>query len=85
MSKISFLVGEYLDAAATQGENRNSLGCFRRNWSFRTDSRQKWRLVASRVFLQGRNKVDPLSAVAAFNDPFDSIATELITWTADAL
>jgi hypothetical protein len=37
------------------------------------------------VFLQGRNKVDPLSAVAAFNDPFDSIATELITWTADAL
>jgi phospholipid/cholesterol/gamma-HCH transport system substrate-binding protein len=45
------------------------------------------RLVASRVFLQSRklDKVDPLSAVAAFNDAFDSIATELITWTADAL
>jgi phospholipid/cholesterol/gamma-HCH transport system substrate-binding protein len=44
-------------------------------------------LVASRVFLQSRklDKVDPLSAVAAFNDAFDSIATELITWTADAL
>jgi phospholipid/cholesterol/gamma-HCH transport system substrate-binding protein len=39
------------------------------------------------VFLQSRklDKVDPLSAVAAFNDAFDSIATELITWTADAL
>ena len=45
------------------------------------------RLVASRVFLQSRklDKVDPLSAVAAFNDAFDNIATELITWTADAL
>jgi len=45
------------------------------------------RLVASRVFLQSRklDKVEPLSAVAAFNDAFDSIATELITWTADAL
>jgi phospholipid/cholesterol/gamma-HCH transport system substrate-binding protein len=45
------------------------------------------RLVASRVFLQSRklDKVDPLSAVAAFNDAFDSVATELITWTADAL
>jgi phospholipid/cholesterol/gamma-HCH transport system substrate-binding protein len=45
------------------------------------------RLVASRVFLHSRklDKVDPLSAVAAFNEAFDSIATELITWTADAL
>ena len=44
------------------------------------------RLVASRVFLQSRklDKVDPLSAVAAFNDAFDSITTELITWTDDA-
>ncbi|MEH2520987.1 phospholipid/cholesterol/gamma-HCH transport system substrate-binding protein [Bradyrhizobium sp. AZCC 1610] len=45
------------------------------------------RLVASRLFLQSSklDKVDPLSAVAAFNDAFDNIATELITWTADAL
>ena len=45
------------------------------------------RLVASRVFLQSRklDKVDPLSAVAAFNDAFDNIATELITWTTNAI
>jgi phospholipid/cholesterol/gamma-HCH transport system substrate-binding protein len=28
---------------------------------------------------------DPASAVAAFNDAFASIATELITWTANAM
>ena len=45
------------------------------------------RLVASRIFLQSRklDKVDPISAVAAFNGAFDGIATELITWTVDAL
>ena len=43
--------------------------------------------MASRLFQQRRklDKPDPASAVAAFNDAFGSIATELITWTADAL
>jgi len=44
-------------------------------------------VVASRVFVQSRkfDKLDPASAVAAFDDAFKSIASELITWTADAL
>jgi phospholipid/cholesterol/gamma-HCH transport system substrate-binding protein len=44
-------------------------------------------VVASRMFQQTSKieKLDPPSAVAAFNDAFKSIATELITWTADAL
>jgi phospholipid/cholesterol/gamma-HCH transport system substrate-binding protein len=44
-------------------------------------------VVASRLFQRRRklDKPDPASAVAAFNDAFGSIATELITWTSDAL
>lgn len=44
-------------------------------------------VVASRLFQQRSklDKPDPASAVAAFNDAFGSIATELIIWTADAL
>jgi phospholipid/cholesterol/gamma-HCH transport system substrate-binding protein len=44
-------------------------------------------VVASRVFLQSRkfDKLDPTSAVAAFDDAFKSITTDLITWTAAAL
>ena len=44
-------------------------------------------VVASRLFVESRKleKIDPSSAVAAFNDAFGSIATQLITWTADAL
>jgi phospholipid/cholesterol/gamma-HCH transport system substrate-binding protein len=44
-------------------------------------------LVASRIFQQSRklDKLDPLSAVAAFNAAFSTIATDLITWTADQL
>jgi len=44
-------------------------------------------VVASRLFAVSRkiDKLDPVSAVAAFNDAFESIATELIAWTADAL
>jgi phospholipid/cholesterol/gamma-HCH transport system substrate-binding protein len=44
-------------------------------------------VVASRLFVESRKleKLDPSSAVAAFNDAFGSIATQLITWTADAL
>ena len=44
-------------------------------------------VVASRLFQHRRklDKPDPASAVAAFNDAFGSIATELITWTSDAL
>jgi phospholipid/cholesterol/gamma-HCH transport system substrate-binding protein len=44
-------------------------------------------LVASRVFQQSRklDKLDPLSAVAAFNAAFSTIATDLITWTTDQL
>jgi phospholipid/cholesterol/gamma-HCH transport system substrate-binding protein len=44
-------------------------------------------VVASRLFQQRSklDKPDPASAVAAFNDAFGSIATDLITWTADAL
>jgi phospholipid/cholesterol/gamma-HCH transport system substrate-binding protein len=44
-------------------------------------------VVASRLFQQSRklDKPDPASAVAAFDDAFGSIATELITWTAGAL
>lgn len=44
-------------------------------------------VVASRLFQQRSklDKPDPVSAVAAFNDAFGSIATDLITWTADAL
>jgi phospholipid/cholesterol/gamma-HCH transport system substrate-binding protein len=39
------------------------------------------------VFQQRRklDKPDPASAVAAFNDAFASIATELIIWTANAM
>ena len=44
-------------------------------------------VVASRLFQQRRklDKPDPASAVAAFNDAFGNIATELITWTANAI
>jgi len=44
-------------------------------------------VVASRLFVESRKleKLDPSSAVAAFNDAFGSIATQLITWTVDAL
>jgi phospholipid/cholesterol/gamma-HCH transport system substrate-binding protein len=44
-------------------------------------------VVASRLFQQRKklDKPDPASAVAAFNDAFGSIATDLITWTAGAL
>jgi phospholipid/cholesterol/gamma-HCH transport system substrate-binding protein len=44
-------------------------------------------VVASRLFQQTRkfDKPDPESAVAAFDDAFASIATELIAWTAGAL
>lgn len=44
-------------------------------------------VVASRVFTQSSKleKLDPPSAVAAFNDAFGRISTELITWTAAAL
>jgi phospholipid/cholesterol/gamma-HCH transport system substrate-binding protein len=44
-------------------------------------------VVASRVFVQGQkfDRLDPASAAAAFDDGFNSIATELITWTAGAL
>jgi phospholipid/cholesterol/gamma-HCH transport system substrate-binding protein len=45
------------------------------------------RVVASRLFMKSRKleKLDPPAALAAFNDAFASIATELITWTAGAL
>jgi phospholipid/cholesterol/gamma-HCH transport system substrate-binding protein len=45
------------------------------------------RVVASRLFVENRKleRLDPPSALAAFNDAFASIATELITWTAGAL
>jgi phospholipid/cholesterol/gamma-HCH transport system substrate-binding protein len=44
-------------------------------------------VVASRLFQQSKklDKPDPASAVAAFNDAFGRIATDLITWTAGAL
>jgi phospholipid/cholesterol/gamma-HCH transport system substrate-binding protein len=44
-------------------------------------------VVASRLFEQRRklDKPDPVSAFAAFNDAFGSIATELIVWTSDAI
>jgi phospholipid/cholesterol/gamma-HCH transport system substrate-binding protein len=44
-------------------------------------------VVASRLFQQRKqlDKPDPASAVAAFDDAFASIATDLITWTADTL
>jgi phospholipid/cholesterol/gamma-HCH transport system substrate-binding protein len=44
-------------------------------------------VVASRLFQQRRklDKPDPASAVAAFNDAFGSIATELIIWTTNAI
>jgi phospholipid/cholesterol/gamma-HCH transport system substrate-binding protein len=44
-------------------------------------------VVASRLFQQRRklDKPDPKSAVAAFDDAFGNIATELITWTANAI
>jgi phospholipid/cholesterol/gamma-HCH transport system substrate-binding protein len=44
-------------------------------------------VVASRLFQQSKklNKPDPASAVAAFDDAFGSIATDLITWTANTL
>jgi phospholipid/cholesterol/gamma-HCH transport system substrate-binding protein len=45
------------------------------------------KVVASRLFQQRKkfDKPDPASAVAAFDDAFGSIATDLITWTADTL
>jgi phospholipid/cholesterol/gamma-HCH transport system substrate-binding protein len=44
-------------------------------------------VVASHLFRQGRkfDKADPASAVAAFDEAFASIATDLITWTAGTL
>jgi phospholipid/cholesterol/gamma-HCH transport system substrate-binding protein len=44
-------------------------------------------LVASRVFQQSQklDKLDPVAAVAGFNEAFARIATDLITWTADQL
>jgi phospholipid/cholesterol/gamma-HCH transport system substrate-binding protein len=44
-------------------------------------------VVASRLFQQRKklDKPDPASAVAAFDDAFGSIATDLITWTANTL
>jgi phospholipid/cholesterol/gamma-HCH transport system substrate-binding protein len=44
-------------------------------------------VVASRLFQQRRklDKPDPASAVAAFNDAFANIATELIVWTSNAI
>ena len=44
-------------------------------------------MVASRLFEQRKklDKPDPVSAVAAFNDAFGSIATELIVWTSNAI
>jgi phospholipid/cholesterol/gamma-HCH transport system substrate-binding protein len=44
-------------------------------------------VVASHLFQQRKklDKLDPASAVAAFDGAFGSIATELITWTAGAL
>ena len=44
-------------------------------------------VVASRLFQQRRklDKPDPASAVAAFNEAFGNIATELITWTVNAI
>jgi phospholipid/cholesterol/gamma-HCH transport system substrate-binding protein len=44
-------------------------------------------VVASHLFQQRRklDKPDPASAVAAFNDAFRSVATELITWTTNAI
>lgn len=44
-------------------------------------------VVASHLFLQRKklDKPDPASAVAAFDEAFGSIATELIAWTAGAL
>lgn len=44
-------------------------------------------VMASRLFQQRRKleTPDPASAVVAFNDAFGSIATELITWTANEI
>ena len=44
-------------------------------------------LVGSRVFQQSRklDKLDPASAVTAFDGAFAAIATDLVTWTADQL
>ena len=44
-------------------------------------------VIASRLFEQRKkfDKPDPASAVAAFNDAFAGIATELITWTTNAI
>jgi phospholipid/cholesterol/gamma-HCH transport system substrate-binding protein len=44
-------------------------------------------VVASRLFQQNKklDKPDPASAVAAFDDAFGSIATDLIVWTANTL
>ena len=44
-------------------------------------------VLASRLFQDRRklDKPDPASAVAAFNDAFGKVATELITWTAASL
>ncbi|MDB5517332.1 MAG: Mammalian cell entry related protein [Tardiphaga sp.] len=44
-------------------------------------------VVASRLFAENAklDKLDPPAAIAAFDDAFGRIATELITWTAGAL
>ena len=44
-------------------------------------------VVASHLFQERRkfDKLDPVSAVAAFNDAFGKVATDLIIWTATSL
>jgi phospholipid/cholesterol/gamma-HCH transport system substrate-binding protein len=44
-------------------------------------------VVASHLFEQRRklDRPDPAAAAAAFDDAFGSVATELITWTANTL
>ena len=45
------------------------------------------KVIASRVFEEGQKfeKVEPLTAVAAFNDAFGRIAKDMIAWTVQAL
>ena len=45
------------------------------------------KVIASRVFEEGQKfeKVEPLTAVAAFNDAFGRIAQDMIAWTVQAL
>jgi phospholipid/cholesterol/gamma-HCH transport system substrate-binding protein len=45
------------------------------------------KVIASRLFEEGQkfDKLEPLAAVAAFNDAFGRIAKEMIAWTVQAL